>query len=133
MGSLDVERKTRGLAATDPSGILSPYTYTLRSASNSNLTNYSLCDLFFSPLMTDLIWLFCIGTGSLTGVQALKMYLSKWFAVGFAILIFIKSKIILACPIIPWFQGTYLLSLFVCYILHLYISRIMLAFKTTGH
>lgn len=31
MGSLEVERKIRGLAATDPSGILTPYTYTLRS------------------------------------------------------------------------------------------------------
>ncbi|KAL2460291.1 Cinnamyl alcohol dehydrogenase 4 [Abeliophyllum distichum] len=31
MGSLEVERKTTGWAAKDPSGILSPYTYTLRS------------------------------------------------------------------------------------------------------
>lgn len=30
MGSLEVEKKAIGWAARDPSGILSPYTYTLR-------------------------------------------------------------------------------------------------------
>jgi hypothetical protein len=30
MGSLETERKTTGWAARDPSGVLSPYTYTLR-------------------------------------------------------------------------------------------------------
>jgi cinnamyl-alcohol dehydrogenase len=30
MGSLEAERKTTGWAARDPSGVLSPYTYTLR-------------------------------------------------------------------------------------------------------
>lgn len=30
MGKMEVERKTTGWAARDPSGLLSPYTYTLR-------------------------------------------------------------------------------------------------------
>jgi len=32
MGSLEEERTTVGWAARDPSGILSPYTYNLRSS-----------------------------------------------------------------------------------------------------
>ncbi|CAA2964371.1 cinnamyl alcohol dehydrogenase 1 [Olea europaea subsp. europaea] len=43
MGSLDVERKTRGLAATDPSGILSPYTYTLRSTGPEDVFVKVIC------------------------------------------------------------------------------------------
>lgn len=34
------------------------------------------------------------------------MFTSKFITVEFAILIFTKSKMILACPIIPWFPGT---------------------------
>ncbi|CAI9765590.1 unnamed protein product [Fraxinus pennsylvanica] len=43
MGSFEVERKTRGLAATNPSGILSPYTYTLRSTGPEDVFVKVIC------------------------------------------------------------------------------------------
>jgi hypothetical protein len=37
--------------------------------------------------------------------QAQKTFTSKYSAVEFATLIFIRSRMILACPTIPWFPG----------------------------
>ncbi|KAL7002860.1 cinnamoyl-Coa reductase [Sarracenia purpurea var. burkii] len=43
MGSLDVERTTRGYAATDPSGVLSPYTYSLRNTGPEDVLIKVIC------------------------------------------------------------------------------------------
>lgn len=43
MGSLDVERKTTGWAARDPSGVLSPFTYALRNTGPDDVYVKVLC------------------------------------------------------------------------------------------
>ncbi|KAL0422582.1 UNVERIFIED_CONTAM: Cinnamyl alcohol dehydrogenase 1 [Sesamum latifolium] len=43
MGSLEMERKTVGWAARDPSGILSPYTYTLRNTGPEDVYVKVIC------------------------------------------------------------------------------------------
>ncbi|KAM7482463.1 hypothetical protein LguiB_007046 [Lonicera macranthoides] len=43
MGSFEVERKTTGWAATDPSGVLSPYTYTLRNTGPEDVFIKVIC------------------------------------------------------------------------------------------
>lgn len=57
MGSLEVEKKTIGWAAKDPSGVLSPYSYTLRCF---NLHYYILMSssLFSTIIITELYYYF---------------------------------------------------------------------------
>ncbi|KAH7836214.1 hypothetical protein Vadar_033745 [Vaccinium darrowii] len=43
MGSLEVERTTTGWAATDPSGVLSPYTYSLRNTGPEDVFIKVIC------------------------------------------------------------------------------------------
>ncbi|GFS40076.1 cinnamyl alcohol dehydrogenase 5 [Actinidia rufa] len=43
MGSLEVERETTGWAARDPSGVLSPYTYTLRNTGPEDVFIKVIC------------------------------------------------------------------------------------------
>lgn len=99
MGTIETDRTVTGFAAKDPSGILSPYTYTLRSSSSSSiplsLFQSSLNQSsYFSPFLP-----------FLAETPAPKMFSSKSFAVESATLIFTKSRMNLACPITPWFLG----------------------------
>lgn len=63
MGSLEVERETVGWAARDPSGVLSPYTYTLRYFKILPFS-VSLCFIdipnacFVSPMFISFIYMY---------------------------------------------------------------------------
>lgn len=127
MGGLEVEKTTIGWAARDPSGLLSPYTYTLRYVT----LVLSIIVVFASPQLHSynnystnfkMSYEPCFFFKSCPETQDLKMWKSKFCIVGSATLIFTKLKMILACPTTLWFLGICSsLSIFPVFSLSLYI------------
>lgn len=119
MGSLEVERKTIGWAARDPSGVLSPYTYTLRFLENIYLIHSINTLYIYFMFLTFTFWYVL---NELIEILAQKIYLSRLRVVGFAILIFTRSRMILELLVIPWFQGMFLI-----FVLALFLKNVHFA------